>query len=314
MKFWVGVTDNQWYRFLVHLEGVDEVNFWHPSGRPPFTSLPEGTPFLFKLKRPYHHIAGGGFFVKYETLPLPLAWDAFGEKNGAASYRKLQALIGPLRSRDDGTTPEIGCSILSSPFFWPEADWISVGDDFAGNIVTGKTFDTAGTGAGARLWQEVERRLALYPGVAAVAEPEQLAAYGAPVPVRPRRGQGTFRALVTNAYARRCAITGENTLPVLEAAHIKPFANEGLNNTYNGLLLRADFHKLFDRGLVTVTPDYRVNVSKAIHEHWFNGKVYYRLHGEKLASLPASPHDQPRADFLAWHNENVFEKVGDYAP
>lgn len=313
MRFWVGVTDNQWYRFLANAPELDEVNFWHPGGRAPFANLPEGTPFLFKLKRPHHHIAGGGLFIKYESLPLPLAWDAFGEKNGAASYRDLQGLIGPLRSRDDGTTPEIGCSILGSPFFWPQSAWIPAGDDFASNIVSGKSFEA--TGEGARLWRAVEDRMASYPPLTGrVSEPDQPAAYGGAVPIRPRRGQGAFRALVTNAYQRRCAITGENTLPVLEAAHIKCFAREGLNNTFNGLLLRSDFHKLFDAGLVTVTPDYRVNVSKRIHEQWFNGKVYYRLDGAELASLPAEPRDRPRTDLLAWHNDNVFEKATEYGP
>ena len=312
MKFWVGVTDNQWYRFLAHTPGIDEVNFWHPSGRAPFANLPEGTPFLFKLKSPYHHIAGGGFFIKYETLPLPIAWDAFGEKNGAPGYRELQRLIGPLRSRDDGTTPEIGCSILGAPFFWPESAWIRVNEDFARNIVVGKSFDT--TGDGARLWREVEKRMEAYPPLTAlVAEPDQPAIYGAPVSMRPRRGQGTFKAVVLNAYQRRCAITGEHTLPVLEAAHIKPFAREGLNNTFNGLLLRSDFHKLFDIGLVTVTPDYGVVVSERIRELWCNGAVYSRLHGQQLAALPANPRDRPRADLLAWHNENVFEKGDEYA-
>ena len=297
MKFWVGVTDNHWFRFLARLPGVDEVNFWHPSGRAPFAHLPEGTPFLFKLKHPHHHIAGGGFFIKYESLPLPLAWDAFGEKNGAASYREFQNMIGPLRSQDDGMTPELGCSILGAPFFWPESAWIPMGGDFARQIVAGKSFETAGTGAS--LWREVEMRMAQYPVITPiVSEPNQRAEYGAPVPIRPRRGQGVFRASVTNAYQRRCAITGENTLPVLEAAHIKSFAREGLNNTFNGLLMRADFHKLFDVGLVTITPDLRVQVSERIHERWFNGKVYYRLHGQELALVPSDPRDRPRQDLL----------------
>ena len=71
MRFWVGVTDNSWFQFLSQLGEIDEVNFWHPGGRPPFMNLPEGTPFLFKLKAPFHHIVGGGFFVKYESLALP---------------------------------------------------------------------------------------------------------------------------------------------------------------------------------------------------------------------------------------------------
>jgi putative restriction endonuclease len=310
VKFWVGVTDNKWYDFLSREQGLDEVNFWHPSGRKPFATLPEGTPFLFKLKSPYHHIAGGGWFIKYESLPLPLAWDAFDRKNGAASYRDLAGMIGPLRSRNDGRTPEIGCSILGEPFFLPRDEWISVRDDFPGNVVVGKTYDTSNQ-VGNRIWELVELRMrsrSISPNT--IAEPESPAIYGSPSLRKPRRGQGTFRALVTNAYQRKCAITGEHTLPVLEAAHIRPFGQAGLNNTYNGLLLRSDFHKLFDIGLVTVTPDYHIKVSPRIRDQWFNGKAYYRLDGERLASLPDDVREQPRADLLAWHNDNVFEKAG----
>lgn len=310
MKYWVGVTDNAWYEFLRDEAGVDEVNFWHPSGRKPFAHLPEGTPFLFKLKRPHHHIAGGGYFVKYESLPLPLAWDAFDRKNGAASYGQLASMIGPLRSGAEATTPEIGCSILGAPFFLPREEWIPVDELFPGNVVVGKTFDTEQS-AGALLWNQVMARMSSLPAAAGMVTDRELPAmYGEPHLVRPRRGQGTFKALVANAYQRRCAITGESTLPVLEAAHIRPFGKEGLNNTYNGLLLRSDFHKLFDVGLVTVTPELKVEVSSRIRQEWYNGKVYYRLHGQPLAVVPGVEGDRPRADLLTWHNENVYEKGG----
>ena len=112
--------------------------------------------------------------------------------------------------------------------------------------------------------------------------------------------------MVTDAYKRRCAITGESTLPVLEAAHIRPFAKSGSNEVPNGMLLRADFHKLFDAGLVTVTPDLRMVVSPQLKEEWFNGKTYYRLHGKPLANLPQDPADHPGVTYLSWHNENSF--------
>ncbi len=51
--------------------------------------------------------------------------------------------------------------------------------------------------------------------------------FGTPVTIMPRFGQGAFRVLVTDAYASRCAMTGERTLPALEAAHICPFADGG---------------------------------------------------------------------------------------
>lgn len=82
MQYWVAVTDNQWFNFLSGIQ-PDEINFWHPSGKPPFTRLPEGTPFLFKLKSPNNHIAGLGFFCRFSVFPLSLVWEAFGEKNGS---------------------------------------------------------------------------------------------------------------------------------------------------------------------------------------------------------------------------------------
>mgnify|MGYP001179666919 CR=1 FL=1 len=89
MRFWVGVTDNGWFNFLAG-SGLDEVNFWQPSGKPPFdfTTVPQGMPFLFKLKKPHNHIAGGGFFITYSRLPLALAWEVFGKKCGVETLSK----------------------------------------------------------------------------------------------------------------------------------------------------------------------------------------------------------------------------------
>ncbi len=307
MKMYSAVTDNEWFEFLANQGSVDEVNFWHPSGKSPFPNLSEGAPVLFKLKSPNHHIAGGGFFIKFTVLPLRLAWDVFGAKNGAATFAEFERLIMSARARHETKDGDIGCSLISAPFFFPKDKWIPVdGDIPRSGPVTGKSLDTSEP-IGRKIWDAVQSRLnsQLYFETRAAERP---VAFGEPILFRPRRGQSTFRALVTNAYARRCAITGESTLPVLEAAHIKPVSAEGLHNTFNGLLLRSDFHKLFDVGLVTVTPEHRVVVSSRIREQWFNGKAYSRLHGEKLMSLPVATEDHPRADFLRWHNDNIFEQ------
>ena len=44
-----------------------------------------------------------------------------------------------------------------------------------------------------------------------------------------------------------------------------------------------------------------------IREEWFNGKAYYRLHGQRLANVPSEPAHLPDSDFLRWHNENCFQ-------
>src|SRR5215210_3656501 len=96
MKLWVGVTDPDWFAFLSRAD-VDEVNFWQPSATAPFVGLEPGAPFLFKLKRPYNHIGGGGTFVKFSTLPLSIAWEVFERKNGAESREAFEAMIRRLR-------------------------------------------------------------------------------------------------------------------------------------------------------------------------------------------------------------------------
>lgn len=128
MNFFLAVTDDNWFHFLAHQE-PDEVNFWRPSSTTNFRAISEGAPFLFILKAPNNFVVGGGFFVRHSILPLSLAWDAFGVKNGAASYDEFRKLIMNLRT-DNDLNPTIGCTILTEPFFFPEEDWIPVSYNF----------------------------------------------------------------------------------------------------------------------------------------------------------------------------------------
>ena len=108
-------------------------------------------------------------------------------------------------------------------------------------------------------------------------------------------------------YKRRCAMTGESTLVVLEAAHIVPYSGVGTHDISNGILLRSDFHRLFDKGLVSITADYKIKVSPRIREAWFNGKAYYRLDDQALTVIPDAVHAKPDRDRLDWHFRNVFQ-------
>src|SRR5439155_21302792 len=109
--------------------------------------------------------------------------------------------------------------LLAQPFFFREAEWILVPSDFSVTICQGKRYDSEDGTTGKALWGAVTERLAtrattnLDPGPATIAPVESIR-YGEPMVVRPRLGQGTFRVIVTDAYERRCAITGERTLPV----------------------------------------------------------------------------------------------------
>jgi putative restriction endonuclease len=300
-KIYVGVTDSKWFHFLA-ARRPDEVNFWMP-GASGFKALSEAGLFLFKLKNPHNAVVGGGFFVRYTRLPLMLAWEAFGEKNGVESLPQLLKILRSLRP-EIHPADEIGCCILAQPFFFPKEDWIPTPADWSKNIVRGKGYEQDSP-EGARLLDAVRERLR------AVGETDELINPGDD-PQRPLRiirgrlGQGAFRSLVTDAYQRKCAISGERTLPALEAAHIRPYAEAGPNRPENGLLLRSDLHRLFDAGYLTVTAEHRIVVSRRIREEFENGRDYYRFHGEKLRVEPRDPAEKPDISYLGWHNEQVF--------
>jgi putative restriction endonuclease len=179
MRLWVGVTDPDWFSFLSRAD-VDEVNFWQPSATAPFVGLEPGAPFLFKLKRPFNHIAGGGTFVKFSTLPLSLAREVFERKNGAASRAAFEAMIRPLTSDRRARDPEIGCTVLAAPFFWPQESWIANPVGWSGNIVRGRYYDTE-KAEGANLWSSVQERLedSLISGLPDAVQESQ-ARYGKP--------------------------------------------------------------------------------------------------------------------------------------
>lgn len=91
----------------------------------------------------------------------------------------------------------------------------------------------------------------------------------------------------------------------MEAAHIRPYGDGGEHEARNGLLLRRDIHSLFDAGYVTVTPDFRFEVSRRIREEFDNGKHYYALHGRTI-EMPLDSTLRPDIGGLAWHNEHRF--------
>ncbi len=88
----VAVTDGGWFETLRRRPDLTEVNFWSPSPRP-FRALQPGEHFLFKLHAPRNVIVGGGIFAHANTLPCSLAWEAFGEANGATWAREMRERI-----------------------------------------------------------------------------------------------------------------------------------------------------------------------------------------------------------------------------
>lgn len=269
--------------------------------------IPAGAPFFFKLKAPHFAIAGFGIFAGSSILPAWLAWESFGDKNGAPDFVTMRRRIEKYRSSersDSRAEYVIGCLMVAEPIFFDRDEWIPQPTDWGRQTVQGSSYDLS-TGEGQRVWHECLERTAARRARDSFVANDPKERYGSPILTRPRLGQGIFRITVTDAYERACALTGEHSLPALEAAHIKSYSDGGPHDVGNGLLLRSDFHRLFDRGYVTVTPDLRFEVSKRLKEDFENGKSYYPLHGTTIR-IPNGEDERPAPQFLRWHNENKY--------
>ena len=128
--------------------------------------------------------------------------------------------------------------------------------------------------------------------------------------VRQRVNQNFFRAVVLASYRNTCCITGLNNRELLIASHIKAWKDSDENektNPCNGLCLNALHDKAFDRGFLTVTPDYKIKVSEKIADICEGKSVekFFKCYdGEKIL-LPEK--FLPSEEFLVYHNENIFE-------
>ena len=113
-----------------------------------------------------------------------------------------------------------------------------------------------------------------------------------------RRGQREFREKLLAAYEGRCAITGCDLVEVLEAAHIVSYRGPDTNDVQNGLLLRADFHTLFDLGLIAVEPE----SLKVVLAPSISGTSYRDFAGVRVR-LPSNPCHRPSSAALNFHKK-----------
>jgi len=313
---YIGLTDPDWYSYLSSQSRVDEVNFWQPHGARGFRALAPGELFFFKLRAPQKAIAGFGFFQRYESLPAWMAWECFGPMNGAPDFETMIDRIIRLRGEDGTTTRtgefQIGCILIAAPVFFAQPEWVAPPRDWARTgIQQGKRY-RLDVDEGSRIARECferahmgERYWNVEPNPVVV--PSGSKRYGSPIPVRPRLGQGLFSLAVRDAYGSACAVTHEHSKPVLEAAHIKPYAKGGEHRVDNGLLLRSDLHRLYDQGYVTVTPDYVFKVGDRLREEFHNGRSYYELDGRRIL-LPSQEVLRPNRNLLDWHTKDVFKR------
>jgi putative restriction endonuclease len=309
VRAYVGVTDYSWYLFLAARPQLTEVNFWQPSGAREFRVLAPGEPFFFKTHYPHNKVVGGGFFSDSARLRVSEAWDFFGEANGVASVEEMRTRIGRYRREpiDSGEDPVIGCLFVRDVRFFAQHAAMAAPPEFARNIVQGKSYDLADPSAASYfadlLWLTLGAEIELdfsqpwhRPGPA----------FGDPRLAPYRLGQDSFKAVVLDAYHRRCAVTGTHIPPVLQAAHIRPVSAGGEHRLDNGLLLRSDIHTLFDRGYLAIDPKFRLRVSPRLRADFSNGDDLYAKAGQAI-DLPEHRADRPGREFLEWHLDEVFQ-------
>lgn len=118
-----------------------------------------------------------------------------------------------------------------------------------------------------------------------------------------------FRKVVLRAYGERCAITGLRIIngggrAEAEAAHIRPVEANGPDIVTNGLALSGTVHWMFDRGLISLSDDLEILVSRQANDP---ESVRGMINNTGRALPPGRPLDRPHPHFLAWHREHRFK-------
>jgi putative restriction endonuclease len=118
-----------------------------------------------------------------------------------------------------------------------------------------------------------------------------------------------FKYAVRAAYDNRCALTGLRLIngggrPEVEAAHIKPVADDGPDTIRNGLALSGTVHWMFDRGLVSIGDDYKILVAK----NRVPDDAIRLLNQNGMVNLPKDQTLYPNPHYLKFHRDEVFKQ------
>jgi putative restriction endonuclease len=119
-----------------------------------------------------------------------------------------------------------------------------------------------------------------------------------------------FRRVVLRAYDERCAVTGLKLIngggrAEVAAAHIRPVEHNGPDIINNGLALSGTVHWMFDRGLISLSDDLDIIISRQVNDR--DGVESLINRSGKLIG-PLAARDRPHPAFLAWHRENCFKR------
>ena len=119
-----------------------------------------------------------------------------------------------------------------------------------------------------------------------------------------------FRRTVLRAYGERCAITGLRLIngggrAEVDAAHIRPVEQNGPDIVSNGLALSGTAHWMFDRGLISLSDNLEILVSRRVNDQ---ESVRTLINKDGLARTPHRVHERPHPRFLEWHRDHCFKQ------
>jgi putative restriction endonuclease len=227
------------------------------------------------VRYPFHHLKTNGF------------WSALDEDGKPSTHRNLTRL-----------------AVLPSDFlaFLKDPD----SRDKARRLLIAKYF------------ADPTERIALYElaGLPSPSE-EQIrrdAAYKSPEEAQNQGREIRFRLRIVALYDYTCALTGYRLMTVsgtsiVDAAHIHQFSDSRNNDLRNGVALCKNAHWLFDKGLWTISQDYRIIVATdRFAEDSPDQRSLRQYHGEKLR-LPSDHELWPNPIHLAWHQKHRFQGV-----
>lgn len=128
--------------------------------------------------------------------------------------------------------------------------------------------------------------------------------------IKKRINQSFFRSAILSSYNSRCCVTGLTIPKLLSACHIVPWSIDIKNRTnpQNGLCLTELHHKAFDEGFFTITPDFKIEVSKYLDDYSNNAAVntFFRNYHHQSIILPNR--FLPSKEFLDYHYHTFFKK------
>jgi len=128
--------------------------------------------------------------------------------------------------------------------------------------------------------------------------------------VKLRVNQSFFREMILSLYKNTCCITGINNPQLLVAGHISEWAKDKENRLKagNGLCLNLLHDKAYEKGLISITPDYEIKVSSVLKKQKKNKVIqdYFLQHENKQITVPNKY--KPIKELLEKHYLNRFQK------